>query len=145
MAVDPAVDHEAGRNHGVIPAGLREQLRVEGDFQAARDLEYLHSVACNAEPFHLPEKSVAATVDDVAVPARLHERDARRGGLEVGLIHAASSPICVDLNQGGGNLTCGTHPWREPAATPFSSIRTVTVGFGFAPNLLTLPRQALAG
>ena len=31
---------------------------------------------------------------------------------------------------------------------PFSFIRTVTVGFGFAPNLLTLPalgRQALAG
>ena len=34
---------------------------------------------------------------------------------------------------------------------PFSSIRTVTVGFGVAPNLLTLPkapkgiRQALAG
>jgi hypothetical protein len=30
---------------------------------------------------------------------------------------------------------------------PFSSIRTFTVGFGFAPNLLTLPkpRQALAG
>jgi hypothetical protein len=41
-------------------------------------------------------------------------------------------------------------PRRKSAirSTPFSFIRTVTVGFGFAPNLLTLPvwgRQALAG
>ena len=55
------------------------------------------------------------------------------------------SPICVDLNQGGGNRICGSRRWREAVSTPFSSIRTVTVGFGFAPNLLTLPRQALAG
>ncbi len=29
---------------------------------------------------------------------------------------------------------------RESVCNPFSSVRTVTVGFGFAPNLLTPPK-----
>ena len=118
---------------------------MEGNLQAARNLEHLDALARNAESFDFPKEFIATAFDDGAVPARLHEGDTRVGGGKFGLIHAAISLMCVDLNQGGGNRACGSRRRRKPVAIPFSSIRTVTVGFGFAPNLLTLPRQALAG
>jgi hypothetical protein len=48
-----------------------------------------------------------------------------------------------DQNQGIRNDT----PRELRLSRPFSFIRTLTVGFGFTPNLLTLPwvRKALAG
>jgi len=56
-----------------------------------------------------------------------------------------------DQNQGARVMARpgGTRSPRRPTINvPFSSIRTVTVGFGIAPNLLTPPiddRRALAG
>lgn len=43
--------------------------------------------------------------------------------------------------------TGATKPDRKPDLQNalFSPIRTVTVGSGFSPDLLTLPKQALAG
>jgi hypothetical protein len=43
-----------------------------------------------------------------------------------------------DQNQGTRNVGAHAKASRE-APQPFSFIRTLTVGFGFAPNLLTLP------
>jgi len=43
--------------------------------------------------------------------------------------------------------TGATKPGQKPGLKNalFSPIRTVTVGSGFSPDLLTLPKQALAG
>jgi hypothetical protein len=53
-----------------------------------------------------------------------------------------------DQNQGTRNDTPCAAKLRA-ASRPFSFIRTLTVGFGIAPNLLTLPplrgKKALAG
>jgi len=54
-----------------------------------------------------------------------------------------------DQNQGTRNVGAHAEAIRAKRRKPFSFIRTLTVGFGFAPNLLTLPilsgRKALAG
>ena len=44
-----------------------------------------------------------------------------------------------DQNQGTRNVGAHANPHRVKRRKPFSFIRTVTVGFGVAPNLLTLP------
>jgi hypothetical protein len=54
-----------------------------------------------------------------------------------------------DQNQGTRNVGAHANAHRVKRHKPFSFIRTVTVGFGVAPNLLTLPprqeKKALAG
>ena len=54
-----------------------------------------------------------------------------------------------DQNQGTRNVGAHAKAIRVKRRKPFSFIRTLTVGFGFTPNLLTLPpcqeRKALAG
>src|ERR1700759_94715 len=45
---------------------------------------------------------------------------------------------CRDQNQGTRNETARAFQAKAPASRPFSFIRTLTVGFGVAPNLLTL-------
>jgi len=56
-----------------------------------------------------------------------------------------------DQNQGTRNVGAHAKAIRVKRRRPFSFIRTLTVGFGFTPNLLTLPSteiregKALAG
>src|SRR5450432_2490677 len=120
----------------------------------------------------LVEKCDPAFLHHLAVPGGLHECDALRlgksrmrrrgrrvdgfGGFDFGgayfgiLQHLIHGVPLWDQNQGTRNDT----PARKPreAQRPFSFIRTLTVGFGIAPNLLTLPppgtslgKKALAG
>lgn len=44
-----------------------------------------------------------------------------------------------DQNQGTRNVGAHAEAIRVKRRKPFSFIRTLTVGFGFTPNLLTLP------
>src|SRR5262249_56142535 len=48
---------------------------------------------------------------------------------------------CWHQNQ--GTRTSDPRRWKRGAPPPFSFIRTLTVGLGIAPNLLTLPSQSL--
>src|SRR3546814_16985016 len=80
MAVDAAVDHEGGPDDGGVAAAAREVARQQRDLESARRLEDRHVPGWrfarrgNARQFALETR--LAPVDDVAVPARLHERDA---------------------------------------------------------------------
>src|ERR1700753_755913 len=51
---------------------------------------------------------------------------------------------CRDQNQGTRNETARAFQAKALASRPFSFIRTLTVGFGVAPNLLTLLPQTHA-
>src|SRR3546814_9504550 len=80
MAVDAAVDHEGGADDGGIAAAAREVARQQRDLEGARSLEDRHlpgrAFAGRGNPRQLALETRLAPVDDIAVPARLHEGDA---------------------------------------------------------------------
>src|SRR3546814_8344544 len=80
MAVDAAVDHEGGTDDGGIAAAAREVARQQRDLEGARSLEDRHlpgrAFARRGNPRQLALETRLALVDDIAVPARLHEGDA---------------------------------------------------------------------
>src|SRR4029077_15406332 len=81
-----------------------------------------------------------APIDDVLVPAGLHKGDPSRVAigyrgvvLTFGHGSASSNETSWGVRASLDDTPCARHIF------PFSSIRTVTVGFGIAPNLLTPP------
>lgn len=101
-------------------------------------------------------EGVAGVLDDVAMPACLDDGDPlalgqgrsgrgidRRVDWEM-LIHGKC--LVVDYqNQGFGEAKgAASKTRRGPGSIPFSSIRTVTVGSGVAPDLLTPPPWELS-
>jgi len=101
---------------------------------------------------HVVDEGVAGVVDDVAVPAGADDGDALAvrqarglgrvddgvGGYWGVLIHGKSLVVGYQ-NQGFGEAMSGGALRPPPGGVPFSSIRTVTVGSGVAPDLLTPP------
>src|SRR5262245_15467347 len=161
VAVDAAVDYEAGRDDRVVAARSGQQLRLQRYLKGAGYLDEVDRRRAPAETAKLGHEGEPALIDDVLVPAGLHERDAARpcGGLPVAcgrreevclvcLIHGCPRTLAPESGRHG--LACADGRAQPPArrVVPFSFIRTVTVGLGFTPSLLTPPRgfrRALAG
>ena len=78
MAVDAAIDHEAGgHDRGVAPR-LGQQLRMQGYLERTRHFEQIDLRARDMARLNLLEEGDAAFLDHVAVPRRLHEGYALR-------------------------------------------------------------------
>lgn len=71
VPVDAAIDDEADGCHGVESSALCEQTTVQREFERAGDLEKLDMGQLVGD--HVHEAGVAL-IDDVAMPARLHQR-----------------------------------------------------------------------
>src|SRR3954451_24327515 len=164
MAVDAAVDDEAGRDdRGVAPC-LGEDLRMQRDLERARHLEHVDMIEVTR--FCLPHEGDAGLLDHVAVPAGLHEghplrfREARMvgrrilrnrrwrlgwlgnfgfGSFDLGVLQQLIHGFPQLRTRIRAHGTTNSRILRCVCHRPFSFIRTLTVGFGVAPNLLTLP------
>src|SRR3954471_13297463 len=78
VAVDAAIDDEAGgHDRGVAPR-LGEQLRMQGYLERTRHLEQIDLRARDVTRLDLLEERDTAFLDHVTVPGRLHERDTLR-------------------------------------------------------------------
>lgn len=80
MPVNATVDNEACRDDACIASTLRKPFCVQRDFECAGYFEEIDVVGAIAALLHGFEKRVLALVDDIAMPARLNERDARTVG-----------------------------------------------------------------
>src|SRR5436305_11833004 len=80
MAVDAAIDHEAGRDDRGVTPGLGEQLRVQRDFECTRNLEQIDLRERDVARLDLLEECDAAFLDHLAMPGGLHESDPLRPG-----------------------------------------------------------------
>ena len=78
VAVDPAVDDEAGGDHRIPAAAGREVLGQQGYLEAAGHLIHRHFRGVPAAGLPCGKEALAAAIDDVAVPAGLDEGDAQR-------------------------------------------------------------------
>src|SRR6516162_1156283 len=149
MPVDPAIDHEPGGNDGGIAPAFGEQQRVQRNFQRSGHLEKVDVRLTEPVLGDFGGERHPAAIDDLLVPAGLHEGDPPRvsifsSGLVLALIHRCSSTQETRIR---AIRASKDYPPCVRQIFPFSFIRTVTVGFGIAPNLLTPPiaRRALAG
>src|SRR5215472_2784320 len=151
VAIDATIDDEARRHDRHVPARLGQQLRLQWDLEGAGHVEEVDTVLRDAEPLQLRRETLAASVDDVLMPARLHEGDpsaavARLGlfgvnGLSIALIHGSLLHIRTRI-RAYGPRPARRQPPREAELIPLSFIRTVTVGVGIAPTLLTPPDRS---
>ena len=107
-------------------------MGLQREFQAAGNKKFLDLPGLDASGPETSDEAAVALLHDIGMPVGLNKGDA--GGLE--LIH--SIVLVTDELESG--RTVGRRPWTGERLVPFSIIRTVTVGFGFTPNLLTLPR-----
>jgi hypothetical protein len=146
VPVDAAVDHEACGNNSCVAAALSEQLRMQRDFEGAGDFVEIDVIAADSLGLDGVEEGCFALVDDVAMPARLNERDAcmRLGCRASGGIVFESScerhkfkPVCVNRAKDGTFPLTQMISRERTHAIPFSFIRTMTVGPGIKPGLLT--------
>ncbi|MGY3076499.1 hypothetical protein ACVWZZ_002870 [Bradyrhizobium sp. LM6.10] len=132
---------------------------MQRDLERARHLEHVDMI--EVTHFCLPHEGDAGLLDHVAVPAGLHEghplrlceaRMLRRGILwnrrrRLGWLGRFGLGVLQHLIHGFPQLrtrirahgTTNSRILRCVCHRPFSFIRTLTVGFGVAPNLLTLP------
>ncbi len=90
MAVDAAIDDEAGGDDGGIASAPGKELRLQRDLEAAGYREEIDTVVTDSELADLGDEGDPALVDDVLVPTGLDEGDAYCGVL-VALIHGGSS------------------------------------------------------
>src|SRR5882757_3614699 len=76
VAIDAAIDHEAGGDDRGVAPRLRQDLRMQGYLERSGHLEHVDigDVTC----FAFGEEGDAAFLDHVAMPGRLHEGDALR-------------------------------------------------------------------
>jgi hypothetical protein len=146
VPVDTAIDHETRGNNSRVAATLSEQLRVQRDFEGAGDFVEIDVIAAESLCLDGTEERRFALVDNVAMPARLNERDARTrlGGRANGGITFESScerhkckPVCVNRAKEGMFPLTQMLSRERTHAIPFSFIRTMTVGPGIKPGLLT--------
>src|SRR3954463_3771110 len=80
MAVDAAVDHKAGGHDRGVTPGLCEYLRMQRDLERARHFEQIDMRRCYAARLDLGKECDTTFLDHLAMPGRLHERDALRFG-----------------------------------------------------------------
>src|ERR1700694_5457290 len=167
MAVDAAIDHEPGRDDRGVASGLGEQLRVQRDFERTRHLEQIDLRARDVARLDLLKECDAAFLDHLAMPGGLHEGDPLRfceprmrgnrwtidrfgralyfgrffyfGSILQHLIHG------FPLSGPESGHTERRAARNQRLSRPFSFIRTLTVGFGVAPTLLTLPKEFQKG
>jgi hypothetical protein len=151
VAVDAAIDHQRAGDDGIHRAQARQALGQQRNLECARHRMHRH-VRWRARPQAraFGHEAGVALAHDVGVPAGLHEGDARRragrprGGLGWGgLIHGELQ--WSGLPESGRTANARPHagcPTRQPHAVALSFIRTVTVGPGIAPGLLTPRLQA---
>ena len=147
---------------------------MQRDLERTRHLEQIDLRARDVPRLDLLEEGDAAFLDHLAMPGRLHEGDPLRlgeprmrrrrrtlghvghvlvsmSGVGIGLQVLATSDSWLSSFRTRIRAYGTTSPTRKRARPPqpFSFIRTLTVGFGIAPNLLTLlpsgEKKALAG
>ncbi|ABX63864.1 Hypothetical protein BCAN_B0693 [Brucella canis ATCC 23365] len=148
MTIDAAVDHEGRTDDGCIAPGSGQCLGVKGNFICTRHVEYLYLDAATRLCGQFGDKAFARFVNDVGVPAGLNECDFKGCLVRTALVHRFLTKLESGRTKGRKN-DAGR---RNPDAHSLSSIRTLTVGSGISPDLLTLkwhanrlPFQALAG
>jgi len=73
MAVDAAIDHEAGRDDRGVAPRLRENLRMQRDLERARHLENIDLGPRDMACLDLAQECDPAFLDHLAVPGGLHE------------------------------------------------------------------------
>jgi hypothetical protein len=78
VPIDAAVHDESRRDHGGVSSRPREQFYMQGNFKRAGHLEALDVLAFQADLSEFAQESRQGLIDDVAMPARLHEGDARK-------------------------------------------------------------------
>lgn len=78
VPVDAAVDNQPCSDYRAISASFGQQLRMQGDFEGARHLEYIY-VRYVSRP-DLLQESNASYVNDLPMPARLDKSDPLRLG-----------------------------------------------------------------
>ena len=137
VPVDAAVDDEGGAGDRRIAPGLREIAGEQRHLEGARGIEHVDVGGGDdlAEPFQ-------GLIDDFGMPVGFDE--GVTGGRHVNSSRDDTSPraITCALPVAGCRPDAPSmrHGGRAPPADhTFSSIRTVTVGSGIAPDLLTLP------
>src|SRR5215472_5717354 len=96
VPVDAAIDDEPGGNDGGIAPDLGEQQRVQRNLQRSGDLKEVDVAVGEPVLDDFGSERHAALIDNVLVPAGLHEGDPSRvsifgGGLVLTLIHGYSS------------------------------------------------------
>src|SRR6201999_1126011 len=121
VAVDAAVDDQAGGGDRPVAAAFRQALGVQWDLEGAGHLEAVDRDRRHTALAQLGQERVAALVDDLPVPARLHEGDPPVAPLNVALHHALLSdrwsPFVVCSPQGDKRRT------RDEATPPGATRR----------------------
>ena len=130
MAVDAAIDDQPGGDDDGVSPGPGQALGEEGNFQAAGNLEEVDAAPRNTVFPDLADKGVTRLIDDFLVPASLNKSDSFN-------VHKRAHPELEVTTGAAARTTAPDHD--GDTGVPFSSIRTMTVGFGMTPNLLTPP------
>lgn len=139
VAVDAAVDDEAEADDRVNVAALGQAARDERDLVRTGDVVAVDVVRAVKRV----REAVDRSINELAVPRRRDGGDAKGswGGV---LIHGASERLL----QGSGLMQSSARTAFAACVVSLSFIRTMTVGSGISPDLLTPPadgRRALAG
>lgn len=80
VPIDAAIDDEPRRDDPRIASALRETLRMQRNLECARDFKDVDIFARVALLQHRLDERRLALIDDIAMPASLHEGDARTTG-----------------------------------------------------------------
>src|SRR5215472_4711135 len=113
-----------------------EWLRYRGRVRALRCARRAHDAARECFQGRFVHAAIPAFADGVGLPNGLHECSA-------GVCH---NDLLVRNDTSPKAITCAPAPLPAGQARAFSFIRTLTVGSGISPDLLTLrTSKALAG
>ncbi|MNN85443.1 hypothetical protein D3C81_2027320 [compost metagenome] len=90
MAVQAAIDHQAGGDDAGVATTTGQQLGVQRDLESAADFKEIDIARLIALFTHLFDECLASLVDNILVPAGLDEGDALVGrvfAIDCGRLH----------------------------------------------------------
>ena len=155
VPVDAAVHHESRRHDNGVVAAVGQTLSLKRNLVGTRYLKDIDRIGRLAELFKFAAEPGEALVDDIAVPASLDKGDTRArpgsGGFDALAIFGNGKNL-AHLSHPIGTTVGGVQDGKAreaPRASHnsrrlLSTIRTLTVGSGIAPDLLT-PRDGPLG
>ncbi len=130
VTIDTSVHDKGGAGDGTVLAGGGQIAGQQGHFERAGHIEHINLIDGNQF-----KKAIQCPINDVGMPVGLDERIA-------GVCHL-SSPLVTDTSPKA--ITNGQARAAHGPVIRFSFIRTITVGSGIAPDLLTLSLTGARG
>ena len=154
MPVDPAIHHQTRSNDCRVSACSGEPLCHQRQLERARHLEELNGSWLKTGVRHGLDKRVAAAVHDLPMPTGLNERNQLAplgAACWTSVVRFLFMALLCESTARKQDVTApaGLDRNASPCLLLFSLIRTMTVGSGVTPDLLTCPATrswaALAG